>query len=298
MQKNTLFERNKNRFVKKPALYATAIILIATCFAPLASPCIPQPGIQLIKTGPTYGYTGEDITYTYSVSNTENMPLSNVSVTDDSCGPVNYVCGDENQNGKLDQSETWIFTCTYTPSFTFPDPLTNTATASGTWGDQTAQDTDSYTLYPFILRKNVLLYWEGENIDYTDPDTQFTIRMSQGEETLDTFSISESTPKNLWLSQGTYHFTEQDVPQGYLSAYEIITFTTGETYPDFSQLNIITFDLSVQKTGPETCNPNTQITYHYTVRNMGPASVIPVLLDDLCGTPVYTGGDCDSDGLI
>lgn len=298
MQKNTFFERNKNRFVKRPALYATAIILITICFAPLASPCVPQPGIQLIKTGPTYGYAGEDITYTYSVSNTENMPLSDVTVTDDSCGPVSYVCGDENQNEKLDNSETWIFTCTYTPSFTFPDPLTNTATASGTWGDQTAQDTDSYTLYPFILRKNVLLYWEGENIDYTDPDTQFTIRMSQGEETLDTFSISESTPKNLWLSQGTYHFTEQDVPQGYLSAYETITFTTGETYPDFSQLNIITFDLSVQKTGPETCNPNNQITYHYTVRNMGPASVIPVLLDDLCGTPVYTGGDCDSDGLI
>ena len=298
MLKNILNKRNKKQLITKPVLYTTTFLLIALCFVPLASSCKPVPGIQLIKTGPIYGYAGEAITYTYSVSNTENMPLSDVTVTDDSCGPVSYVCGDKNKNGKLDQSETWTFTCTYTPSFTFPDPLTNTATASGTWGDQTARDADSYTLYPFILRKDVLLYWEGENIDYTDPDTQFTMRMTRCEKTLDTFSISESVPKNLWLSKGTYHFTEQDVPQGYLSAYETITFTTGETYPDFSQLNIITFDLSIQKTGPETCYPNDQITYLYTVRNMGPASVIPVLLDDLCGTPVYTGGDSDADGLI
>lgn len=298
MQKNSFFERNKNRFIKKPALYATAIILIAICLAPLASSCIPQPGIQLIKTGPIFGYAGDEITYTYSVSNTGSVPLSNVNVADDSCGPGNYVSGDENQNDNLDISEVWTFSCTYIPSFTFPDPLTNTATAYGTWDDQTTQDTDQYTLFPFILRKNVLLYWEGENIDYTDPDTQFTMRISQGEETLDTFSISESTPKNLWLSQGTYQFTETDIPDGYLPAYDTITITTGETYPDFSQLNIITFDLSVQKTGLATCYPNDQITYHYTIRNKGPASVIPSLLDDLCGTPVYTGGDIDSNGLI
>jgi len=298
MLRDILNKRNKNQLVTKPVLYTTTFLLIALCFVPLAHSCKPLPGIQLIKTGPTYGYVGEEITYTYYVSNTENMPLSDVTVTDDSCGPVNYVSGDENQNKKLDNKETWIFTCIYTPSFTFPDPLINTATAYGTWGDQTAQDTDEYTLYPFILRKNVLLYWEGENIDYTDPDTPFTVQMSKGEQILDIFIISESTAMSLWLSQGTYHFTEIDIPDGYLPAYGTITITTNENYPDFSQLNIITFDLSVQKTGPETCYPNNQITYHYTVRNMGPASVIPVLLDDLCGTPSYTSGDCDSDGLI
>jgi uncharacterized membrane protein len=298
MSKNILSKKNKNQLVTKPVLYTTTFLLIAICFVPLAHSCKPTPGIQLIKTGPTYGYAGEDITYTYRVSNTENMPLSDVTVIDDSCGPVSYVCGDKNKNGKLDHAETWTFTCTYIPSFTFPDPLTNTATASGTWGDQTAQDTDEYTLYPFILRKNVLLYWEGENIDYADPDTQFTMRMSRGEETLDTFSISESIPKNLWLSKGTYQFTEIDTPTGYLPAYDTITITTGETYPDFSQLNIITFDLMVDKIGPETCYPNNQITYHYTIQNKGPASVTPVLLDDLCGAPFYLGGDSDSDGLI
>jgi hypothetical protein len=297
MTKNTLSHRNRNKLITKPILYTTTIILLSICFFPLASSCKPQPGIEIIKTGPIYGYAGEEITYTYYVSNIENMPLSNVIVTDDSCGPVWYVSGDTNKNSKLDSSETWTFSCSYTPGFTFPDPLTNTATASGSWGDQTAQDTDSYTLYPFILRKDVLLYWEGENIDYTDADTQFTMRMSKGEETLDTFSISESTPKNLWLSQGTYYFTEINIPEGYLPAYETITCTIGETYPDFSQLNIITFDLSVQKTGPETCSPNEPITYHFTVSNNGLASVTPLLIDDH-SEPIYTGGDSDADGLI
>jgi uncharacterized repeat protein (TIGR01451 family) len=297
MSKKILNKKNKKQLITKPVLYATTIILITLCFAPLAQSCKPQPGIHLIKTGPIYAYAGEPITYTYKVSNTENMPLSDVTVTDDSCGPVTYVSGDKNKNEKLDQSETWTFSCTYTPTFTFPDLLTNSATAIGTWGDQTAEDTDHYTLYPFILRKNVLLYWEGENIDYIDPDTQFTVTMTRCQKTLDTFSISESTPKNIWLSQGTYKFTEVNVPQGYISAYEQITFTTGETYPDFSALNIITFDLSVQKTGPETCYPNEQITYHFTVSNNGPASVTPLLSDDH-SQPVYTGGDSDSDGLI
>jgi len=298
MLKNILPERNTNRLVTTLAPYATMFLLIALCFVPLTSACIPQPGIHLVKTGPTYAYAGENITYTYYVSTTEDVPLSNVIVTDDSCGPVSYVSGDDNHNDTLDKSETWTFTYTTNPDFTFPDPLTNTATATGTWYEQTARDTDQYTLYPFILRKAVLLYWEGETIDYADPDTLFTIQMSKGEETLDTFSISKSAPMNLWLSQGTYHFTEINIPNGYLPAYDTITITTGETYPDFSQLNIITFDLSVEKTGPEACYPNDQITYHYTVRNKGPASVTPVLLDDRCGTPVYTGGDNDSDGLI
>jgi hypothetical protein len=115
MPKNILNERNKKQLVTKPVLYTTTFLLIALCFVPLAQSCIPTPGIQLIKTGPIYGYAGEDITYTYRVSNTENMPLSDVTVTDDSCGPVYYVCGDKNKNGKLDQSETWTFAWFHVP---------------------------------------------------------------------------------------------------------------------------------------------------------------------------------------
>jgi chitodextrinase len=302
MSKKDVFEKNKNRLVKKAAIYTIIIILIAAAFVPIASSC-HTPGIKITKTGPIFGYVGDEITYNYNVSNTGDVPLSNVNVSDDQSGLASYVSGDENENGKLDTDEVWIFTSTYTPSFTFPDPLVNTANASGEWNYQTVEDIDDYTLYPFILRKKVLLYWEGitknrENINYNDPETQFTINMSKDEEVLDTFTISESSKKRLWLSEGTYQFCEIDLPDGYESAYDCISFTAGENYPDWTHINVITFDLAIEKSGPERGYPGDNITYYYYVTNDGPASVTPVVEDDMCGMPIYTGGDSDGDGLI
>ena len=291
-------QKRATRKLTTPAPYTITLLLITLSFIPLATGCIPQPGIHIEKQGPLYAAAGDALTYTYLVTNTENQQLSDVTVTDDTCGTATYVSGDHNHNKKLDKTEVWTFSCTTTPDFTFPSPLTNVATASGTWQDQTATDTAEYTLYPFILRKAVLLYWEGDSIDYADPDTQFTIQMIKDNKLLDTFTISETAPMNLWLSPGTYQFKEIDLPAGYLPAYDTITITTGETYPDFSALNIITFDLSVTKTGPLTCHPNDQIIYDYIVKNTGPASITPLLSDDLCGSPIYTGGDSDGDGLI
>lgn len=297
MSKKDVFEKNKNRLVKKAAIYAITIILIVVAFAPIASSC-HTPDIKITKTGPIFGYVGDEITYNYNVSNTGDVRLSNVNVGDDQCGPVSYVSGDENENDKLDTNEIWMFTCTYTPSFTFPDPLVNTATASGKWKGQTVEDIDDYTLYPFNLSKEVFLYWEGENINYNDPETQFTINMLKYEEVLDTFTISESSIKRLWLSAGTYQFCEIDLPDGYESAYGCISFTTGENYPDWTHINVITFDLAIEKIGPEYGCPGDNITYYYYVTNDGPASVTPVVEDDICSTPVFTGGDTDDDGLI
>lgn len=298
MSKKTCVKRNKNLLATKLVAPGVLFILVSLCFVPLANPCVPQPGIHIVKIGPTYSEAGEEVTFTYLVNNTESQPLSDVTVIDNLCGPVVYSSGDKNHNEKLEKPETWTFTCTYVPEFNFPDQLTNTAAASGTWQGQVATDTASFTLYPFILRKDVLLYWEGENVQYADPDTSFTVQMSKNGGTLDSFALNESEPKYLWLSQGTYEFTELDMPSGYLPAYQTISYTTGEGYPDFSALNIITFDLAITKIGPETCKPNDQITYDYTVSNSGPASVTPQVMDDLCGVPVYTGGDSDADGLI
>ena len=118
MSKKDVFGKNKNRLVKKVVIYAIAMILIAGAFIPIASSC-HTPGIKITKTGPIFGYVGDEITYNYNVSNTGDVPLRNVNITDDKCGPVNYVSGDENDNGKLDTNEIWTFTCTHT-QFYFP----------------------------------------------------------------------------------------------------------------------------------------------------------------------------------
>jgi hypothetical protein len=53
-------------------------------------------------------------------------------VTDSLGMAVNYVSGDTNNDGKLDTTETWLFTSTYTVKQNDPDPLLNTATVTGT----------------------------------------------------------------------------------------------------------------------------------------------------------------------
>ena len=95
------------------------------------------PGIAIEKTGPDYAHVGEDITYTYLVSNTGNVPLSGVAVTDSLGITVSsvldghpYNIGDTNDDGVLDLDETWVFTASYeVPSGV--DPVENIATASG-----------------------------------------------------------------------------------------------------------------------------------------------------------------------
>lgn len=64
---------------------------------------------------------GDTVVYTYNVSNTGELPLSDVNLTDvydwgPSCRP-SYARGD-NGNGLLEEDESWIYECIYT----IPDP--------------------------------------------------------------------------------------------------------------------------------------------------------------------------------
>ena len=97
-------------------------------------------GLAIVKTAnPTQLIGSGDVTYTYTVTNTGNVPLADVKtrVADDTCPTVTYVSGDDDLNELLTGEhdlfetgppETWIFTCTVTVSQT----TTNTAVVTGT----------------------------------------------------------------------------------------------------------------------------------------------------------------------
>ena len=94
-----------------------------------------QPGIKVVKL--TNGLdnanaklaAGSSVTWTYNVTNTGNVALSGVAVTDSdsSVHPV-LTSGDTNSNGKLDLGETWVFTAAGTA---VAGQYTNTGTATG-----------------------------------------------------------------------------------------------------------------------------------------------------------------------
>lgn len=76
------------------------------------------------------------VTYTNKVTNPGTVPLNNVRLTDDKCGPVKYISGDTNGNSKLDITETWAYTC----SAKLTKTTVNTITASGEANGLTARD--------------------------------------------------------------------------------------------------------------------------------------------------------------
>ncbi|MEJ0021665.1 MAG: peptidoglycan-binding domain-containing protein [Candidatus Doudnabacteria bacterium] len=93
--------------------------------SPLALPAGPGPVI-----------------YNYTVRNIGTVPMTTVTLTDDSCSPLTLVSGDANNNGALDANETWVYTCTTTLTAT----QTNTVTATGFANGLSTTDTATATV--------------------------------------------------------------------------------------------------------------------------------------------------------
>lgn len=72
-----------------------------------------------------------DVTYHYAVKNfLSEAPLTDVQVTDNNCNPATFIEGDDNNDGKLDYSETWRYTCTTKLSVTTQSIATAIGTAN------------------------------------------------------------------------------------------------------------------------------------------------------------------------
>ncbi len=139
---------------------------------------IVKPGIHITKSAnPTTGHVGDTIVYTYTVTNTGQVNITNVAVTDDKCSPVVLNAGasvgaaDNILNGSPDS---WVYNCSRVLLAGDPDVLINTATVTGK--DPTgATVTDKATATVTIVRPainltktaNVATVLVGATITYT-----------------------------------------------------------------------------------------------------------------------------------
>jgi uncharacterized repeat protein (TIGR01451 family) len=104
---------------------------------------VPAPSWTVTKVGTpaTYAAVNDVITYAITVDNTGNVAIRSVVVTDPQAdaGTLLYVSGDLNTDNILDVNETWVYTAEYTITQADLDLgyFTNTATANGTYNDNT-----------------------------------------------------------------------------------------------------------------------------------------------------------------
>ncbi len=106
---------------------------------PSQPPVLPFPLINVTKIpNPLALPSGSgSVTYTYEVTNVGVVAMNNVQVTDDKCGPVQFISGDSDNDSMLDVTEAWVYRCTKTISQT----ETNTVTARGSANGGTVYDT-------------------------------------------------------------------------------------------------------------------------------------------------------------
>jgi type VI secretion system secreted protein VgrG len=99
-------------------------------------PIVPLIHVTKVPNPSELATAGDIVTYTNKVTNPGTEPLSNVQLTDDKCGPVNYISGDTNNDSKLDTTETWTYTCRTRLTAT----TVNTVTARGEANGLVARD--------------------------------------------------------------------------------------------------------------------------------------------------------------
>ena len=198
-----------------------------------ASVDILRPAIDIAKAANcTEAHEGDEITYTYNVTNAGDTPLYNVSVSDDKAGDAAYQSGDTNGDNKLDVNETWIFTANYMVTGGDANPLVNVATASGTGGSGKAVNAQASAnvtiLRPAIAiakAANCTEARQGDRITYTYNVT------NTGNTPLSNVSVSDNTTGDAAYQSGDANGDNRlDVDETWIFTANY-TVTEGDTNP-------------------------------------------------------------------
>ena len=179
----------RRRFAVVPLLAAGALLLPAAAAHATGG---STAGIELEKTGPHDAYVGDTVTYTLKLTNTGDVRLSHLSVTDAVCDPGTLE--QVTQESNFDPGDVWYFTCTKKITSDTPDPLDNKAKACGKYysqhGKKYACDEDEHRvdiLHPKIeLTKTGASHaYAGDTVTY-----RFAVRNS-GDTKLSSVAVTD-----------------------------------------------------------------------------------------------------------
>ncbi|MFN8470908.1 MAG: hypothetical protein U0822_01700 [Anaerolineae bacterium] len=270
---------------------------------------VPQtPAIQLVKSAtPAFSTPtkpGDKITYNFAVTNTGDLTLNSIQLTDAKCnvGTLSGPTGDSG-NGKLDPGETWNYTCSHaltqadidagkvvnvadvtsrkpdqTPGPTSEDtktvevPQTPGLNATKTATPQTfgrVNDVIHYTLTAVNTGNTTLT-----NVSLSDTDTPLTNFVCKIGTVTVTPPVTLPVGKTL-VCTGDYTITQADVERG--KHENTATATSDQTPPSTASAIVYYAKLSLVKTSPATtfAQLGEQVTFSYTLTNEGNTDLHP-----------------------
>jgi uncharacterized repeat protein (TIGR01451 family) len=264
-----------------------------------ASVDVLNPAIEVTKLGPVVAHEGDIISYLFTVKNTGDCILYDVTVSDDVLGDLTGYLPDDT----LTVGETNTFTVSYTVP-TPSDDFTNTVTASGTdILDETVTDTDSHTvdvLHPAIevtKESDADVYRIGDTVEYTIVVTNI------GDCTLYSVILTDSdigwtsSPIQLDVGSSQTYTVYYTITGSEPDPFTNIVLATGKDIigdvkgtvedDDDNTIDIIHPAIEVIKTSDTTYvyqGDTVTINYFFTVSNTGDCTLYNVLvIDDVLG---------------
>ncbi|RFN57634.1 gliding motility-associated C-terminal domain-containing protein, partial [Marixanthomonas ophiurae] len=230
-------------------------------------PICQTPAIAIVKTssyddGGDCSQPGEEINYTFTVTNEGNVSLENVTVTDPLIATISGPTGDTDGDGELDVTEEWEYTGTYVITQTDIDngSVTNTATAEGTAPDGTVVTDDSGSTVdnddptetelcqtPAIAIVKTSSYDDGGDCSQPGEEINYTFTVTnEGNVSLENVTVTDPLIATIsgptgdtdgdgeldvteeWEYTGTYVITQEDIDNGSVTN----TATAEGTAPD------------------------------------------------------------------
>ena len=291
--------------------------------APTTGPAIP-PLINLRKVpSPLALPNGPgNVTYTYTATNPGQIPLSNVTLTDDKCASVQFVSGDTNNDSLLDTSETWKYTCTTHLSTT----TVNYATVQGLGNGMAAVDTAiaevivGVPVVPPIINivktpNPLTLPFNGGSVIYTYKVT------NPGTIALSGVSVTDNKCSSVMFISGDGNNDNKLQPAEtwtYTCTTNVPITTTNTAIALGSANGLTAYDTAlatvtvagspippplihiIKKADPVVLAAGGgMVTYTYAVSNPGTVSLSQVSVNDnKCGPVTLVSGDANGDGLL
>ncbi|MBP7961013.1 MAG: DUF11 domain-containing protein [Caldilineaceae bacterium] len=265
------------------------------------------PAIGLAKVAaPVIVAPGQAVTYTFTVTNAGDDPLSAITLSDDRCGPLLFEGGDLDADTLLDLTESWVYTC----SAPAPGDLTNTASVTGTdslGGVVSAQASAVVdVIAPAIgLTKTASapVVHAGDVVTYT-----FTVT-NAGDVALANVSVSDDLCAPVLFGGGDGN-SDARLDLGETWTYICTDMLNGDTFNTATatgtdalggtvsaqasaRVDVINPGLRVTKTASAAqVYEGESVVFTYTVRNTGDTPLASLTAtDDRCDPVVYAAGD-------